>query len=74
MDIDSKKFGDFDAAVTAVEKDPVLADRLKAALGNPERLSVLKGETEAPASIDVPFNLIPRDSVAKLSPRSEDHA
>ena len=31
-------------AVTAVEKDPVLADRLKAALGNPERLSVLKGD------------------------------
>ena len=31
-------------AVTAVEKDPVLADRLKDALGNPERLSVLKGD------------------------------
>jgi 16S rRNA (adenine1518-N6/adenine1519-N6)-dimethyltransferase len=30
--------------VTAVEKDPVLADRLKAALGNPEKLSVLKGD------------------------------
>ena len=31
-------------AVTAVEKDPVLADRLKDALGNSERLSVLKGD------------------------------
>ena len=31
-------------AVTAVEKDPVLADRLKASLGNPERLTVLKGD------------------------------
>ena len=31
-------------AVTAIEKDPVLADRLKAALGDPERLTVLKGD------------------------------
>ena len=31
-------------AVTAVEKDPVLADRLRASLGNPERLTVLKGD------------------------------
>ena len=31
-------------AVTAIEKDPVLADRLKASLGNPERLTVLKGD------------------------------
>ena len=30
--------------VTAVEKDPVLADRLKASLGNPDRLTVLKGD------------------------------
>lgn len=30
--------------VTAVEKDPVLADRLKSALGDPEKLSVLKGD------------------------------
>ncbi len=37
-------------------------------------LSVLKGETEAPVSIDVPFTLIPRDSVANLSTRSEDNA
>ena len=31
-------------AVTAVEKDPVLADRLKAALGHPANLTVLKGD------------------------------
>ena len=31
-------------AVTAVEKDPVLADRLKVSLGNPDRLTVLKGD------------------------------
>lgn len=31
-------------AVTAVEKDPVLADRLAEALGNPVRLAVLKGD------------------------------
>jgi len=30
--------------VTAIEKDPVLADRLKESLGNPERLTVLKGD------------------------------
>ena len=30
--------------VTAVEKDPILADRLKAALGDPEKLTVLKGD------------------------------
>lgn len=32
------------AAVTAVEKDPVLADRLAGALGNPPALTVLKGD------------------------------
>ena len=31
-------------AVTAIEKDPVLADRLKESLGDPERLTVLKGD------------------------------
>ena len=31
-------------AVTAIEKDPVLADRLKEALGNPESLAVIKGD------------------------------
>ena len=31
-------------AVTAIEKDPVLADRLAEALGNPPALSVLKGD------------------------------
>ena len=31
-------------AVTAIEKDPVLADRLKASLGDPEGLTVLKGD------------------------------
>ena len=31
-------------AVTAIEKDPVLADRLKEALGAPEQLTVLKGD------------------------------
>lgn len=31
-------------SVTAIEKDPVLADRLKASLGDPERLTVLKGD------------------------------
>lgn len=30
--------------VTAVEKDPVLADRLKGSLGNPENLMVMKGD------------------------------
>ena len=30
--------------VTAIEKDPVLADRLKEALGNPETLTVMKGD------------------------------
>ncbi len=30
--------------VTAVEKDPVLADRLAGALGNPQRLTVKKGD------------------------------
>ena len=30
--------------VTAIEKDPVLADRLKEALGNPENLTVMKGD------------------------------
>ena len=30
--------------VTAIEKDPVLADRLKASLGDPEGLTVLKGD------------------------------
>ena len=32
------------ASVTAVEKDPVLAERLAAALGNPEKLTVVKGD------------------------------
>ena len=31
-------------SVTAIEKDPVLADRLKASLGDPEGLTVLKGD------------------------------
>ena len=31
-------------SVTAIEKDPVLADRLKASLGDPEALTVLKGD------------------------------
>ena len=31
-------------AVTAIEKDPVLADRLAASLGNPPALSVMKGD------------------------------
>ena len=31
-------------AVTAIEKDPVLSDRLKEALGNPKNLTVLKGD------------------------------
>ena len=31
-------------AVTAIEKDPVLADRLAEALGHPENLTVLKGD------------------------------
>jgi len=31
-------------AVTAIEKDPVLADRLEDALGNPKNLTVLKGD------------------------------
>lgn len=30
--------------VTAIEKDPVLADRLKESLGNPENLTVMKGD------------------------------
>jgi 16S rRNA (adenine1518-N6/adenine1519-N6)-dimethyltransferase len=32
------------AAVTAIEKDPVLADRLKSSLGNPSRLNVIAGD------------------------------
>ena len=31
-------------SVTAIEKDPVLADRLKESLGSPESLTVLKGD------------------------------
>ena len=31
-------------SVTAIEKDPVLADRLKSSLGDPEGLTVLKGD------------------------------
>ena len=31
-------------SVTAIEKDPVLADRLASALGSPQALSVLKGD------------------------------
>ena len=37
-------------------------------------LSVLKSEKEAPVSINVPFTLIPRDSVANLNTGSENHA
>ena len=37
-------------------------------------LSVLKSEKEAPVSINVPFTLIPRDSVANLYARSEKNA
>ena len=37
-------------------------------------LDVLAGETEAPAAIDVPFTLIPRDSVSDLCARSQEHA
>ncbi len=46
--------------VTAVEKDPVLADRLKPALGNPVNLTVVKGdalETELPAADAMVSNL-----------------
>lgn len=37
-------------------------------------LDVIRGETEAPAAIDVPFTLIPRDSVAILKTGSDDNA
>ena len=48
------------ASVTAVEKDPVLADRLKPALGDPEKLVVIKGdalETELPPADAMVSNL-----------------
>jgi len=37
-------------------------------------LDVLAGKAEAPAAIDVPFTLIPRDSVANLTTGSESNA
>ena len=37
-------------------------------------LDVISGKAEAPAAIDVPFTLIPRDSVANLNTGSENHA
>ena len=37
-------------------------------------LDVLSGKAEAPAAIDVPFTLIPRDSVANLNSGSESNA
>lgn len=47
------------AEVTAIEKDPVLADRLADALGNPPALSVLKGDAldfiKSGACDDYPF-------------------
>lgn len=48
------------ASVTAVEKDPVLADRLKPALGDPENLVVIKGdalEAELPPADAMVSNL-----------------
>lgn len=48
------------ASVTAVEKDPVLADRLKPALGDPEKLVVIKGdalEAELPPADAMVSNL-----------------
>lgn len=37
-------------------------------------LELIRGECQAPVSIDVPFTLIPRDSVAELIQRSEENA
>ena len=37
-------------------------------------LDVICGKTQAPVSIEVPFTLIPRDSVAELTQRSEENA
>ena len=37
-------------------------------------LDVLSGKAEAPAAIDVPFTLVPRDSVVNLNTGSENHA
>ena len=37
-------------------------------------LDVLSGKAEAPAAIDVPFILVPRDSVANLNTGCENHA
>jgi len=37
-------------------------------------LSVLKGQAKAPVAIEVPFTLIPRESVTNLCTRSEEHA
>ena len=46
--------------VTAIEKDPVLAARLKESLGNPEELSVIEGD--ALAVLSDPQSLIPDPS------------
>jgi alanine racemase len=37
-------------------------------------LDILSGKAESPAAIDVPFTLIPRDSVVNLNTGSKNHA
>ena len=37
-------------------------------------LDILAGKAESPAAIDVPFTLIPRDSVVNLNTGSKNHA
>ncbi len=43
--------------VTAIEKDPVLADRLKAALGNPKELDVIAGDA-LEVTLEGPFDAL----------------
>lgn len=54
-------------AVTAVEKDPVLAARLAASLGNPENLTVIAGD-----ALDVIAGRLPGDHPAAPDPQPFD--
>ena len=54
-------------AVTAVEKDPVLAARLAEALGNPENLTVIAGD-----ALDVIAGRLPEDHPAAPDPQPFD--
>ena len=54
-------------AVTAVEKDPVLAARLAESLGNPESLTVIAGD-----ALDVIAGRLPEDNPAAPDPQPFD--